>query len=381
MNDPAHNGTAFNATANATDYYEYGEYELRPPCPMSANVSVDSALRSYLHPLIGALGLAGNGLVLLTYSFSRRPRSPTDVYLLNVAASDLLFVAALPFIAYNERWAWPMGTPACKLLRGAYSVNLYSGMLLLACVAADRYLAIVHAGRRLRLRSLLYTRAVCAAVWVLSLACSLPTLLFYQAYRPSHLTEEDEEEEEEGGGEGVCSLRFTDRGTARWVRLLLPGAQVAVGFVLPLAVMVFCYAQVVARLLRAHTFQRHRAVRVVLAVVVVFLACHLPYNGAVLSHTLGLFRERGCREAEQAEVVLTVTETLAYLHCCLNPLLYAFLGVKFRSNLRRLGAELWRLCCRGPRPHRRSLSSSSRAVSDSCVSSSRRSVTSTSFDI
>ena len=404
MNDSALNGTHLNAT----DLYDT-DYEIITTCPTSNNRSVESALRPYLHPLICALGLAGNGLVLLTYAVSRRPRSPTDVYLLNVAVSDLLFVAALPLISYNELWAWPMGTAACKLLRGAYSVNLYSCMLLLACVAGDRYLAIVHASRRLRLRSLSYTRAVCGAVWALSLACSLPTVLFHQAYRPSHMTLEAGQMGEtleagqmgetweagqmgeaweagqmgeagqtgEDGGEQVCSLRFSDRRTAWHMRVLVPSAQMVVGFLLPLGVMVCCYAQVVARLLRAHTFQRHRAVRVVLAVVLVFLACHLPYNAAVLCQTLGLFRKQPCQEADVVEVVLSVTETLAFLHCCLNPPLYAFLGVKFRSNLKRLGAELWRLT-RGSRPPRRSLSS--RATSDS-YASSRRSVTSTSFDI
>ncbi|XP_056436697.1 C-C chemokine receptor type 6-like [Gadus chalcogrammus] len=392
MDDNTLNGTELNAS----DPYDYDydsrelnvnetDYGLTALCPMSNNSRVESAVRPYLHPLICALGLAGNGLVLLTYAFSRRPRSPTDVYLLNVAVSDLLFVAALPLITYNELWAWPMGTAACKLLRGAYSVNLYSCMLLLACVAADRYLAIVHAPRRLRLRSLLYSRAVCGAVWVLALACSLPTLLYHQAYRPSHMTwvtgegedggGEDGEDGGGGGGDPVCSLRFSDPRTARLMRVLVPGAQMAVGFLLPLAVMVFCYAQVVARLLRAHTFQRHRAVRVVLAVVAAFLACHLPYNAALLCQTLGLFREQSCREAEVEQVVLTVTESLAFLHCCVNPLLYAFLGVKFRSNLKRLGARLW-----GPRGRRAQRGLASRATSDSCASS-RRSVTSTSFDI
>ena len=109
--------------------------------------------------------------------------------------------------------------------------------------------------------------------------------------------------------------------------------------------------------------------------VAAFLACHLPYNAALLCQTLGLFREQSCREAEVEQVVLTVTESLAFLHCCVNPLLYAFLGVKFRSNLKRLGARLW-----GPRGRSARRGLPSRAASDSCASS-RRSVTSTSFDI
>ncbi|KAJ3607157.1 hypothetical protein NHX12_026670 [Muraenolepis orangiensis] len=375
------NASELNYSAN----YDY-DYDPREPCPLTANHSVESALRTYIHPVVCVLGFAGNGLVVLTYTFHRRAKSPTDVYLVNVAASDLLFVAALPLITYNEQWAWPMGTAACKLLRGVYSVNLYSCMLLLACVGADRYLAIVHAQRRFRLRSPLYSRAVCAAVWVLALAFSMPTFLYYQRYRPSNIDfpreaggwpgGEDEDEDEH-----VCYLRFSDKETARSVKVLVPAAQMALGFLLPLVVMLFCYARVVATLVRSANNlggRRRRAVRVVLAVVAVFLACHLPYNVALLCDTLALLRP-DCGGADVGQAVLTLTETLAYLHCCLNPPLYAFLGVKFRGHLRKALEELCACVCvaRRRRRRRRGSGLSSRAASNS----SRHSLTSISFTV
>ncbi|CAL8312116.1 unnamed protein product [Lota lota] len=383
-------------TTNSSDQYDY-DYEAEEPCLLGNNRNAEQVLRPYIHPVICVLGFAGNGLVILTYAFCKRTRSPTDVYLLNMAASDLLFVAVLPLITYNEHWAWPMGTAACKLLRGAYTVNVYSCMLLLACISADRYFAIVHARRSFRLRSLLYSRAACAVVWVLSVAFSLPTFVFYQVYQPSH--QQSWEKEGGGGGDGggggggggggdggggdwVCNMRFSDRRTAKDMKVMVPSSQMALGFFLPLGVMIFCYAQVVATLLRANTFQRHRAVRVVLAVVVVFLVCHLPYNVMLLYDTLGLFQPQGCQQMDMLQVGLTVTETVAYLHCCVNPLLYAFLGVKFRNNVKKVMRELWRLSRggsrRGSRTARRSLSS--RATSDS-FAPSRRSINNTSFDI
>ncbi|CAL8314882.1 unnamed protein product [Merluccius merluccius] len=365
--DDAYGLLELNSSANASDEYDY---DISAPCPGNANRSVESAMRPYIHPIICILGVAGNSLVVLTYTFYKRTKSATDIYLLNVAASDLLFLAALPLLTYNEQWAWPMGTVACKLLRGAYSINLYSCMLLLACISADRYLAIVHARRRFRLRSLVYSQAVCAAVWVLALSVSLPTFLYYQRYRPSHVSD---------NGDYVCSLLFSDKETAQVVKVLVPSVQMALGFFLPLAVMMFCYCRVVATLLRTSTFQRQRALLVVLAVVAVFLVCHLPYNVALLYDTLVRFGRQGCSEVDAVQVVLTLTETLAFLHCCLNPLIYAFLGVKFRSHLKKAVGELlcvpWR---------RRSVRSrrifSSRATLDS-YASSRRSLTITSFTI
>ena len=82
-------------------------------------------------------------------------------------------------------------------------------------------------------------------------------------------------------------------------------------------------------------------VMVVLAVVVVFIICHLPYNVALLNHTLSLFKERSCEVEKMKLQVLAISRSVAYLHCCLNPILYAFIGVKFRSHFRQIIMDLW----------------------------------------
>lgn len=84
-----------------------------------------------------------------------------------------------------------------------------------------------------------------------------------------------------------------------------------------------------------------KAVRVVLAVVVVFIVCHLPYNMTLLYHTVALFQQRECEGEKVILTALTATKSVAYLHCCLNPILYAFIGVKFRNHFRKILADLW----------------------------------------
>ncbi|XP_068454890.1 C-C chemokine receptor type 6a [Clinocottus analis] len=341
---------------NQSDY-DYGDYNdsdldytLVGPCPQQNNHSVELVVGPYVHSIICILGLVGNGLVIATYAFYKRTKSMTDVYLLNVAVADLLFVASLPLIVYNELWAWPMGPVACKLLRGSYSVNLYSGTLLLACISADRYVAIVQARRSFRLRSLKYSRLICVAVWSAALLLSVPTFYFYNWYEPSHsraaFMNEDEAISTAAPPHYVCEFQFTDNATAWRTKVALPGTQLAAGFFLPLLVMVLCYSAIAATLLRARTFQRHKAVRVVLAVVAVFVACHLPYNATLLYETAAMFQQRPCEESDVLQTAKTVTQTLAYLHCCLNPVLYAFVGVKFRNHFRRIVLDL---CCLGKR--------------------------------
>lgn len=323
------------------------------PCPHQNTQDVDLVLGPYVHSLICLLGFLGNCLVIVTYAFYKKTKSMTDVFLLNVAVADLLFVLSLPLIVFNQLSSWSMGAAACKLLRGSYSVNLYSGTLLLACVSADRYVAIVQVRRSFRLRSLSRGRAACAAVWAAAVLLSVPTFYSYNRYQPSHSLDSFlPEDNRTRAPPHVCEYQFQDRGTAWRTKVAVPSTQLAVGFVLPLLVMFFCYGAVVLRLLRARSFQRHKAVRVVLAVVVVFVGCHLPYNLTLLYDTSTMFQLKSCEESDALHVAKVVTQTVAYLHCCLNPVLYAFIGVKFRNHFRRIVQDLCGLGRRPPHPHR-----------------------------
>lgn len=290
--------------------------------------------QAYIYSIICAFGLVGNALVIVTYMFYKKTKTTTDVSLVNVAVSDLMFVAALPFIVYNEQHSWVMGPVACKVLRSAYSINLYSGMLLLACISGDRYVAIVQAKRSFGARpaALIYSRLICAAVWGAAAALTLPTFIYTQRF----------EEHGPGAGDGavMCQLSFSTSETAKQMKVLVPSLQMSIGFLLPLAVMLVCYSSITCTLLRARSSHRQKAIRVVLAVVVGFVVCHLPYNVTLLTHILSLFTERGC-DAERVKVrVLAVSRSVAYLHCCLNPVLYAFVGVNFRSHIRQIIRDL-----------------------------------------
>ncbi|KAL7389211.1 hypothetical protein ABVT39_028372 [Epinephelus coioides] len=332
------------------DYTDY-DYDLVGPCSHQNNQSVELVVGPYIHSIICILGFVGNCLVIVTYAFYKRTKSMTDVYLLNVAIADLLFVVSLPVIVYNELSSWSMGPVACKLLRSSYSVNLYSGMLLLACISTDRYIAIVQARRSFRLRSLPYSRLICAIVWAAALLLSFPTFYFYNWYEPPHSKDAFMDEGEDSNQTSrppayVCEFKFMDNTTARKTKIAVPSTQLAAGFFLPLLVMVFCYTAIIVTLLKAKNFQRHKAVRVVFAVVAVFIVCHLPYNITLLYETAVMFELQTCEDSDILQMVKTVTQSIAYLHCCLNPVLYAFVGVKFRNHFRRIIQDLW---CLGKR--------------------------------
>ncbi|XP_045433043.1 C-C chemokine receptor type 6 [Pipistrellus kuhlii] len=282
------------------------------------------------YSLICVCGLLGNVLVVLTFACYKKAKSMTDVYLLNMALADILFVLTLPFwAATHAAGRWAFSGALCKLVRGVYAVNFHCGMLLLACISLDRYVAIVQATRSFRLRARLraHRRAICLAVWALSALLSAWAFVFAQKYPLQ--------------GREVCEPRYLAVAEPlRW-KLLPLGLQLLWGFFVPLLVMAGCYLLIVRALLRAQNSRRHRAVRVIVAVVLVFLACQVPHNAVLLATAANLGRlGRSCRAERALRFLEAGTEVLAFLHCCLNPVLYAFVGHRFRSHFLRAAKDL-----------------------------------------
>ncbi|XP_072105721.1 C-C chemokine receptor type 7-like [Mobula birostris] len=301
------------------------------PCEKNEVQMMVGLLQPCIYSLVFILGVLGNGLVLVTYIYHQRLLAMTDVYLLNLASADFFFVFSLPLLAASSRLGWVFGSFLCVLVRMLYKVNLYSGLLLLMCVSVDRYFAIVcaTAAHRLRLQHLRYSRLICLSVWICSFLLCLPELIYTKVDR--HPTEPVR----------ICMDGYPEE-LGILMRVATPAAQAALGFLLPLLVMAFCYSVIIKTLLQARNFEKHKAIRVILAVVLVFVLSQAPYNVLLLLRAAG-GGGLTCEESKRRDVALQAASCLAYTRCCLNPILYAFVGVKFRSNLARLAR------CRGCR--------------------------------
>ena len=158
-------------------------------------------------------------------------------------------------------------------------------------------------------------------------------------------------------GETVCEpLPGTETGT----KVLVLSLQVCVGFLLPLVVMVVCYSLILRALRQARSFHKHKALRVILAVVAVFVFSQLPYNGHLVAQ-VSLYANSSitdCGVTTGVDVFGQVAKGLAYTHACVNPFLYVFVGVRFRRDLLcvlkscagRLGAGQWKTASVTKRP-------------------------------
>nr|XP_020456381.1 C-X-C chemokine receptor type 2-like [Monopterus albus]QBP14643.1 C-X-C chemokine receptor type 1a [Monopterus albus] len=268
------------------------------------------------------LAIPGNLLVGWVITSSRQTLTPSDVYLFHLTIADGLMALTVPFWAVTVLQGWIFGDFLCKLLSLIFEANFYTSIIFLACISVDRYLVIVHASETLKSRQRMCSRLLCAAVWALGWALALPAL-FNDAF-----------ELHGDPGRMTCSEKF-DMGSATSWRLATRGFRHIFGFFLPLGVMIICYTITIARLLHTRGFQKHRAMRVIIAVVVAFLLCWAPYHITMMVDTL--MRARmipfDCAVRRSVTMALSVTNTLALLHSCINPVLYAFVGEKFRKKM------------------------------------------------
>lgn len=271
------------------------------------------------------LGLLGNSLVIATFALYRRfrLRCMTDVFLLHLAISDLLLVLTIPLQATDTLLdSWVFGTHLCKATRGLYAVNTYSGLLLLACISVDRYVVIVwaQAARRLHWRMLLCSKLAALGVWAASVLLSLPEIVFANV-----------EVGADGGG-ARCEMYVWVKESWR-VKMASRGAQI-MGFCVPFLMMLFCYGTIGRTLMQGRGWKRQRTLRLMAALVLVFLFFQLPYT--VLLSVKAAGPAETCAQWGHILLAEYNTRSLAYTRCCLNPLLYALVGVRFRNDVKNL---------------------------------------------
>ncbi|XP_051895668.1 C-X-C chemokine receptor type 5 [Pristis pectinata] len=277
--------------------------------------------------LVFLLGTIGNSLVLLILLRYKHSRSPTDSYLLHLAVADLLLVLVLPFFAIESIFGWLFGTVLCKVLGSIHKLNFFCNSLLLACISIDRYMAIVYAVQTHKNSRAKYVHLICSAVWVTGFILQIPNLIFLQV--------------EAMNNENETKCTYTSAAAHDWLlaeQFLYHG----IGFTLPLTIMCYCYAKIISTLYKTQNFGKHKAIKVVVTVTVMFCICWAPYNVAKFIKTLRNLDviSADCSFYKKLTFTIVVSESTGFIHSCLNPVLYVFIGVKFRKDILKVLREL-----------------------------------------
>lgn len=317
-------------TENFDDYYRFTEDSPGTPCNNGNTKAFSEVFLPTLYSIVFIIGFIGNGLVVWVLIRYRQKSNMTDVCLFNLALSDLLFLVSLPFWAHGAIDEWIFGKFMCHTITGLFMIGLYGSIFFMVLMTLDRYVIIVHAHSIFsRNRSPKMGLILASFVWILSLFASLPNIIFAK-------------EDNKTSVKTVCGSDFPE-GTA-WMSFTYLQMNL-LSLIIPLIIMSFCYSRIIPTLLSIKSQKRHKVIRLILAVVAVYFIFWTPYNIVMfLMFLQGKGYLFSCEMHNNLSLAMQWVETIALSHCCLNPIIYAFAGQKFRGAVLKVLKEQFPLC-------------------------------------
>lgn len=95
-----------------------------------------------LYGIVFLVGLFGNSLVIYVVMRFSKMQTVTNMYILNLAIADEMFLIGLVFLITTFIYKyWMFGRLLCKIYMTITSINQFTSSLLLTVMSADRYIA------------------------------------------------------------------------------------------------------------------------------------------------------------------------------------------------------------------------------------------------
>ncbi|KAG7236555.1 hypothetical protein INR49_000818, partial [Caranx melampygus] len=230
---------------------------------------------------------------------------------------------------YSNGESWPFSDFMCSYVRFGFHFNLYGSILFLTCLAVFRYVVVLKPLMAAQVEQKLWGICACTAVWIIAAAGTINILQIISLDKDQNKTCRD----------------FASTEPVEQVHLYSWGLT-AIGFLLPLVVVVMCYIGIVKQLTQGpYTTSpcRMRARRVTVLVLVVFVVCFLPYHILrVLRIETRRMENPECMMYNIVDVLYIISRPLAGLNTVFNLALYTLSGDRFRKAfLSTFNFERW----------------------------------------
>lgn len=313
-------GSTFGTTPKdySNEYYYDDDYK-NELCDQTSAMQFEAIFTPVFSSIVVILSVFGNILVIVILAKYENLRSLTNALILNLAVSDLFFTAGLPFWAYYHLYGWTLGEPACKIVTFIFYVGYYSSGIFLILMTAHRYMAVMNP-----LSDIVSTKGSCSVlaslvIWAVSVLVASPAFIFTNVL-----------------GQTYCVYV-----NSYWT--LWGIYQQNILFILSSVVFIFCYSQIMCRLLRPSARRRKsKTLKLIFTLMVVFFVGWAPYNIVIFLQSLYFWPqpnadpEAVCEITKLLDYTFYVSRLFAFSHCCLNPVFYVFVGVKFKNHLKRM---------------------------------------------
>ncbi|XP_077389172.1 melatonin receptor type 1A-like [Festucalex cinctus] len=274
----------------------------------------------------------GNLLVIISVFRNRKLRKTGNAFVVSLALADLL-VAVYPYplvLTAIFHDGWIAGYLHCQASGFLMGLSVIGSIFNITGIAVNRYCYICHSLRYDRLFSAANTVCYVALVWALTVLAIVPNWF-------------------------VESLRYDPRvyscTFAQSVSSAYTIAVVVVHFVLPIAIVSYCYLRIWMLVIRVRRrvkpdsrpkLKPHdvRNFLTMFVVFVLFAVCWAPLNLIGLAVALHPRLGRAI-----PEWLFTASYFMAYFNSCLNAVVYGALNHNFRKEYKRIVLVVFRFRC------------------------------------
>ncbi|XP_068700995.1 QRFP-like peptide receptor [Montipora foliosa] len=301
-------------------------------CPQHQETVATQTVKTLAYSVIILLSLAGNSIVIVTVWRNISMRSVTNLFIANLAASDLLITfLGMPNMITQVYlgFKWIFGEALCKLVVFFQSVSVASSILTLLAISFDRFWAIIFPFKR-RI-TFFSARIILGVIWGISLLVMAPFL-----YAQRVIVGPD--------GYKVCmeewSPAFNNITAPKDYTLIL----FTTLYIFPLLTMVILYSFIVSKLWRRQIpgfrsnrdelrtrVLRQKVVKMLITVISLFCICWLPLY---VYHFLYFFAsaKRPCFDSSFTFYFASLF--LGHSNSAINPFLYALFHRKYRQGFK-----------------------------------------------
>lgn len=256
---------------------------------------------------------------------NKKLRSVTNFFVCNLAATDILFAAGIPFIAVTRiTQNWIFGESICKCVTYIQFVSGVCSILTMAVISVERFVCVCLINRyKIQLKGFAF---ILTSVWCISASFPIPVALS-QTVRTIHTANDTFI---------FCGVEWPG-GFHADVYL---GSMVTLFFFIPLTVISGFYlriwfavkssdARAQGENCRSENYLKKqvRLVKMFSSIVLLFVIMWLPFF--VLSFL-------GVQYKQITSTHFTVTLILALANTCQNPLIYGYFNHRLREEFKKM---------------------------------------------
>ncbi|XP_029459135.1 melanin-concentrating hormone receptor 1-like [Rhinatrema bivittatum] len=269
-----------------------------------------------VYALICGCGVLANGLVI-SILLSCKQKLVSDIYILNLAVADLLFLVGMPFIIHQliQEKGWIFGDFLCRAVTAIDLNNQFTSVAIITVLCIDRYVAVVYSATMGQKRTMRCTALINGAVWAGSLLLTTPAMLYARVQRDNQ-TE-------------ICLIDLPGPSSLYWYTLY----QSILAFIVPVLIITVLYSltlhhlfRVMRRVQKKKSARSKKVTRMALTIIAAFLICWTPFHVVQLVNLTAT-------PSKSFFYLNQVTICLSYAHSCVSPVLVIFFTEFFRERI------------------------------------------------